>query len=149
VLGFLPLPSEVDLQPLLAEAVARGVEVAVPESSPDGSLRPCRLVSLRSEELETDAMGIRVPRTRIPVEIARIEVALVPGVAFDAAGRRLGRGGGFYDRFLPGLARPAATVGVCFGVQRVDRVPVEPGDVPVEWIAGIGDVVAAQPASPI
>lgn len=149
VLAFLPLPSEVDLRPLLAEGLASGVEVSVPESSPDGTFRPCRLRSLAAAELETDAMGIAVPKVREPVPLERIEVVLVPGVAFDAAGRRLGRGGGFYDRFLKRLPRPAATVGVCFRVQRVDQIPVGPDDMPVEWLAMSGDVVAAQPASPI
>ena len=149
VLAYLPLPTEVDLRPLLAEAIGRGVEVAVPESSPDRTFLPMRLTSLAPEALETDAMGISVPRSHVPVNTDRIEVVLVPGVAFDPAGRRLGRGGGFYDRFLAGLPRPAATVGVCFGVQRVERVPVDRGDMPVEWLAMPGDVVAAQPASPI
>jgi 5-formyltetrahydrofolate cyclo-ligase len=149
VLAFLPLPSEVDLRPLLAEVLRSGVEVSVPESSPDGTFRPCRLHSLESTDLETDALGIAVPKVRDPVPLERIEVVLVPGVAFDPAGRRLGRGGGFYDRFLAGLPRPAATVGVCFRVQRVERVPVDPGDMPVEWLVMPGEVVAAQPASRI
>lgn len=149
VLAFLPLPSEVDLRPLLAEALASGVEVSVPESSPDGTFRPCRLRSLAAADLETDAMGIAVPKVRDPVPPERIEVVLVPGVAFDSAGRRLGRGGGFYDRFLARLPHPTATVGVCFGVQRVEQVPVDPDDIPVEWLAMPGDVVAAQPAPPI
>jgi 5-formyltetrahydrofolate cyclo-ligase len=149
VLAFLPLPSEVDLRPLLAEAIRAEVLVAVPESLPDGSLRPCRLRSLEPSELETDAMGIAVPRVREPVPLEQLDVVLVPGVAFDPAGRRLGRGGGFYDRFLAGLPARAASVGVCFRAQRVEQVPVQAADRPVEWLAMPGDVVAAQPARPI
>lgn len=149
VLAFLPLPTEVDLRPLLAEALGRGVRVAVPESDMDGTFQPRELASVDPHDLETDAMGIPVPRRRVTVPVQEIEVVLVPGVAFDPAGRRLGRGGGFYDRFLSRLPRPASTVGVCFGVQRVASVPTGEGDVPVEWLAMPGDVVAAQPASPI
>ena len=149
VLAFLPLPSEVDLRPLLAEAIRAGMVVAVPESLPDGTLRPCRLRSLEPSELETDAKGIAVPRARDPVPVDQLDLVLVPGVAFDPAGRRLGRGGGFYDRFLPTLPARSASVGVCFGPQRVPDVPVEAGDHPVEWLAMPGDVVAAQPAPPI
>lgn len=149
VLAFLPLPTEVDLRPLLAEALGRGVRVAVPESDTDGTFLPRELASVDPRDLETDAMGIPVPRRRVTVPVQEIEVVLVPGVAFDPAGRRLGRGGGFYDRFLSRLPRPAVTVGVCFGVQRLASVPTGEGDVPVEWLAMPGDVVAAQPASPI
>lgn len=149
VLGYLPLASEVDLRPLLAEAIGRGVTVAVPVSDPDGSMRPCRLDSLEPADLETDGMGIAVPKRREPVAVASIEVVLVPGVAFDPQGRRLGRGGGFYDRFLPSLPREAATVAVCFGAQRVESVPAGPTDARVEWIANGTGVVAAQPVSPI
>lgn len=149
VLGYLPLASEVDLRPLLAEAIGRGVTVAVPVSDADGSMRPCRLASLDPADLETDAMGIAVPKRREPVAVESIEVALVPGLAFDPQGRRLGRGGGFYDRFLPTLPRKAATVAVCFGAQRVEAVPAGPSDARVEWLANASGVAAAQPVSPI
>lgn len=149
VLGYLPLATEVDLRPLLAEAIGRGVTVAVPVSDPGGSMAPCRLASLEPADLETDAMGIAVPKRREPVAIDSIEVVLVPGLAFDPQGRRLGRGGGFYDRFLPRLPRPAATVAVCFGAQRVEAVPSGPSDARVEWLANASGVAAAQPVSPI
>ena len=149
VLGYLPLASEVDLRPLLAEAIGRGVTVLVPVSDQDGSMRPCRLTSLDPSDLETDAMGIAVPKRRETVAVDAIEVTLVPGLAFDPQGRRLGRGGGFYDRFLPNLPRKAATVAVCFGVQRVEAVPAGPTDARVEWLANATGVAAAQPVSPI
>ena len=79
VLGYLPLASEVDLRPLLAEAIGRGVTVAVPVSDPDGSMRPCRLASLDPADLETDAMGIAVPKRREPIAVADLEIVLVPG----------------------------------------------------------------------
>ena len=149
VLGFLTLAAEVDLRPLLAEAIGRGVMVAVPVSDADGSMRPCRLASLEAADLETDAMGIAVPRRREPVATDSIDVVIVPGLAFDPQGRRLGRGGGFYDRFLPSVPRKAATVGVCFGLKRVEAVPAGPSDARVEWLAGSTGVAAAQPVSPI
>jgi 5-formyltetrahydrofolate cyclo-ligase len=149
VLGFLPLATEVDLRPLLAEAIQRGMRVSVPEITPDGTFRPCLLRSLDPSTLESDPMGIQVPRHREPVDATELDMVLVPGMAFDAAGHRLGRGGGFYDRFLPGLRREAFTVGVCFGLQRVPTVPTEAHDARVEWLALTSGVVAAQPVSPI
>jgi 5-formyltetrahydrofolate cyclo-ligase len=149
VLGFLPLASEVDVRPLLGEALQRGTRVCVPVVTGDGIFQPCLLTSLDPKDLETDAMGITVPRHRELVPAAQIDVALVPGVAFDPFGRRLGRGGGFYDRFLPSLRREAATLGVCFGCQRVPEVPTLSHDARVEWLASETGVAAAQPISPI
>jgi 5-formyltetrahydrofolate cyclo-ligase len=149
VLGFLPLASEVDLRPLLAEAMQRGIRVSVPVVTAEGIFQPCLLRSLDPRDLETDAMGIAVPRQREMVPAEQIDVALVPGVAFDALGRRLGRGGGFYDRFLPSLRREAVTLGVCFGCQRVPEVPALSHDARVEWLASGTGVAAAQPISPI
>lgn len=149
VLGFLPLATEVDLRPLLAEAIQRGIRVCVPEITAEGAFRPCLLRSLQATDLETDPMGVQVPRDREPVDPRELDVVLVPGMAFDPAGRRLGRGGGFYDRFLSTLRREASTVGVCFGPQRLPEIPSEAHDARVEWLATSSGVVAAQPVSPI
>ena len=149
VLGFLPLATEVDLRPLLADAIQRGIRVSVPEVTAEGVFRPCLLRSLDASDLETDPMGVQVPRHREAVDPRELEVVLVPGVSFDAAGQRLGRGGGFYDRFLSTLGPEAATVGVCFGLQRLPSIPVQPHDARVAWLASSSGVVAAQPVSPI
>jgi 5-formyltetrahydrofolate cyclo-ligase len=149
VMGFLPLASEVDVRPLLAEAMQRGVRVAVPLAGPHGLFEPCLLESLDPGDLELDAMGVQVPRRQVPVATEALQVVLVPAMAFDPQGRRLGRGGGYYDRFLPRLARSAASVGVCHGVQRVPMVPCAAHDHRVEWIATASDVVAAQPLEPM
>jgi len=149
VMGFLPLACEVDLRPLLAETIQRGARVAVPLAGPHGLFEPCLLESLDPADLEPYAMGVQVPRRQVPVPAQELQVVLVPAMAFDPQGRRLGRGGGYYDRFLPRLARSAATVGVCHGVQRVPMVPCAPHDHRVEWIATASDVVAAQPLEPM
>lgn len=57
------------------------------------------------------------------------DVVVVPGLAFTAAGERLGQGGGWYDRFLPGVRDDCITIGVCFTPQLVESLPVEPHDV--------------------
>jgi 5-formyltetrahydrofolate cyclo-ligase len=69
-----------------------------------------------------------------PVPRDAIDFVLVPGVAFDAAGRRLGYGGGYYDRLLPLLRPAAARVAGAFELQLVDRVPVSPYDLTVDAI---------------
>lgn len=74
---------------------------------------------------------------------AMVDVALIPGLAFDPLGRRLGRGGGHYDRLLPLLRPDCLRIGVCFELQRVAAVPEEPWDQRVDAVvteAGIWEV---------
>jgi len=93
---------------------------------------PFRLLAL--DELESGYKGIREPKAslrRLPERIIApemIELAVVPGLAFDVTGNRLGRGGGFYDRFLPKLSPSAIVVGLAFDCQVVQSIPVEPHD---------------------
>lgn len=77
--------------------------------------------------------GVRTP-TGDPIDPNTLDLVLVPGLAFDLAGRRLGRGGGFYDRFLAELPAATTLVGVCFEAQLVDRVPTDPHDARVRML---------------
>jgi 5-formyltetrahydrofolate cyclo-ligase len=69
-----------------------------------------------------------------PVDPGLVDVVVVPGVAFTADGRRLGQGGGWYDRLLAGLRADAVSIGVCFAVQVLDDLPVEPHDIGVDVV---------------
>jgi 5-formyltetrahydrofolate cyclo-ligase len=69
------------------------------------------------------------------------DVVIVPGLAFTTGGDRLGQGGGWYDRFLSGARADCTTIGVAFDVQVVERLPVEPHDVPLDHVvteSGVG-----------
>lgn len=70
-------------------------------------------------------------RARISCDPAEIDLLVVPGVAFAPIGSRLGRGRGYYDRYLAQPGFRAATVGVCYRHQLVDDLPAEPHDRPV------------------
>ena len=83
-------------------------------------------------EYERDAFGIGTPRERIPVDKHAISLALVPGLAFDRHGFRIGYGGGYYDRFLADSA--AVRVGLCYEFQITEEVPREPHDLAMDWI---------------
>ncbi len=86
-----------------------------------------------------------------PILVEDLDAVLVPGLAFDLNGRRLGRGGGHYDRFLVRLRPDCLRVGVCFEGQIVDTVPADPWDQPVDAVvteAGVREGGARGAARP-
>lgn len=88
-----------------------------------------------------DALDARGVETAVPeddVDSIWPDVVIVPGVAFTAAGDRLGQGGGWYDRFLPLLRPECVTIGVAFAEQVVDTLPVESHDVRVDHVVTDG-----------
>jgi 5-formyltetrahydrofolate cyclo-ligase len=85
-----------------------------------------------------------------PVDPSAVDVVIVPGLAFTPGGRRLGQGGGWYDRFLARIRGDCLTIGVGFDVQVVDALPIEPHDVTLDLVVTESGVVgrsAGQPAS--
>ena len=81
-----------------------------------------------SEGVERGAFGIMEPISKEPIEPSKIEVMVVPGVAFTLDGRRCGRGKGFYDKYLSRNGFRARTIGVCYPCQVFDSLPTEPHD---------------------
>ena len=143
VLLTLPFRSEWDTLPLVRAALAVGKTVAMPRV--DAQTRMLELHALCDADRDVVAgfQGIPEPLPECP-RVAReaIDFVLVPGVAFDRAGRRLGYGGGYYDRLLPLLSPRAARVAGAFLLQLVDRVPAAPHDVAVDAIVTESGVLA-------
>lgn len=83
-------------------------------------------------KLELGSFHIEEPSGNDTVDAADIEMVVVPAVAYDARGNRLGRGKGFYDRFL--ASTPAVKVGVGYDFQLLDEIPAEPHDVPMDIV---------------
>lgn len=129
VLVYLATLREVQTLALIESALSEGRRVAAP--GVDGRLRqlidPGAVRRSRRGVPEPDPDGCPV------LDVAGIDLALLPGLAFDPGGGRLGRGGGFYDRLLPQLGCPAC--GLCFREQIVARVPLDPWDRPVGHLA--------------
>ncbi|HEX5220761.1 MAG TPA: 5-formyltetrahydrofolate cyclo-ligase [Verrucomicrobiae bacterium] len=140
VLLFAPLLNEPDVWPLLNEAIAAGKTVALPAFVPGTSVYIARQIIEPLRDLVQGKFGIPEPAPTCPeVPLNRLDLALVPGIAFDVSGGRLGRGKGFYDRLLPAVN--GLKCGVAFDEQIVDAVPVGPMDVrlncivtPTRWI---------------
>jgi 5-formyltetrahydrofolate cyclo-ligase len=133
VLLFLSMKGEIDTGPLLDLAFRDGKKVFVPRVE-GKNLRFCRISSPEGPWVE-GPFGIREPPTSETEAPGFPALIIAPGLAFDREGRRLGRGGGYYDRFLAGLARGPgfagpqySVMGLCLDCQVVDRVPVDDHD---------------------
>ena len=133
VLLYVPFADELDVWELASEILAGGKILTLPQFRPERGDYIAAEVKSAEKGLKTGQFGIREPDASCPpIELKRLDLALVPGVAFDFAGRRLGRGKGFYDQLLK-LAR-GTTVGVAFDEQIVSEVPVGSNDVRVNCI---------------
>jgi len=137
---YAPMVNELDIWPLLVDSVAAGKTVALPRFDPATQRYvACQITDL-VKDLNEGQFGIREPGGHcIAVPPNRLDLILVPGVAFDPHGRRLGRGKGFYDQLLAFVR--GTTCGVAFDEQIVETIPVEPHDVqlnciltPTRWI---------------
>jgi 5-formyltetrahydrofolate cyclo-ligase len=133
VLCFAPLPEELDVWPLLASALAAGKQVALPRFvAASRSYEACWILNPETD-VRVGHFGIREPCSHCArISPGNLDLILVPGVAFDLQGRRLGRGKGYYDQLL-GVWR-GTTCGVAFDEQIVDEVPLEPHDVRMNCI---------------
>jgi 5-formyltetrahydrofolate cyclo-ligase len=128
VLGYLSLPGEVAVDGILAAAWKAGKRVAVPAVRDDGEYMPAWLTP--NESLTPKGFNVRQPVTPFWAKPDGYGLVVVPGVAFTAAGGRLGHGKGFYDRMLARLGkRIVCKVGVCFSFQLAPELPVTENDV--------------------
>ena len=132
VLCFAPLPDEPDISLIIGEALRANKIVALPRyDSAAGHYAAARIDTLA--QCLRGQFGALEPGPGCPlVPLNQLDLVLVPGVAFDLAGRRLGRGKGFYDRLLAEVR--GHKCGVAFDEQIVAELPEEPHDVRVDSI---------------
>ncbi len=139
-LFFAPMPGELDVWPLLVEALSRGMTVALPRFLADENVYVACQVKDVQQDVQPGYFGIREPVERCaPIASNRLDLILVPGVAFDLVGHRLGWGKGYYDQLLAMVH--GTTCGVAFDEQVVSEVPVELHDArlsclltPTRWV---------------
>ncbi len=135
ILVFLSLPTEVDTSPLVLRAWQDRKRVLAPKVSwNQRRMLPIEIRSL-TDDLTVSTMGIREPVTGIPFPISLIDLVIVPGLGFDEYGNRLGRGRGFYDRFLAHPDFKGVACALAFEEQMTSTVPVGPLDRHIDMIA--------------
>lgn len=126
IMCYSALDDEIDISEVVSFLWNRGIKTVFPLVYKNEM--HLRFVSDYMNDLQAGYQGIREPKqTTLPCDAKDVEVVLVPGVAFDMSGGRLGRGKGFYDRFL-GLATQAQTIGCAFDIQEVAIVPMQEHD---------------------
>lgn len=130
VMAYYSLPDEVCTHSLINDLVTQGKTVLLPKVMGDDTMELRRYTS--RDDMQEGAFHILEPVGEQFTDEVLIDVVLVPGVAFDAKGHRLGRGRGYYDRFL--RAYKVRTIGVCFDFQKVNEVPVDAFDVKVDEV---------------
>jgi 5-formyltetrahydrofolate cyclo-ligase len=132
-------PEEIATAPLLRQALGLGKQLVLPRVDRAEKRLRLHVVHDLAADLRQGMLGIPEPRRSCPeVEPDRIAWVLVPGLAFDDRCYRLGRGAGYYDRLLPTLRPDTPRWALILDEQWIDRVPVEPHDVPVDGLASPG-----------
>ena len=131
IYGYLPYNQEVRTVPMLEQAIRDGKRVAVPKCYGE----EMRFLYISDFEKEVAPGYANIPEPIADEPVAHDETALVlmPGLAFDPQGHRIGYGGGFYDRFLS--AEPGhPTLALCYGFQMVEHLETEEFDIPVDQV---------------
>jgi 5-formyltetrahydrofolate cyclo-ligase len=135
VMLFLSTQSEIDTASLALKCWQAGKTVVVPKVSWDQRrMLPVEINSLNTD-ITTTGPGVREPVSGKPIPIDFIDLVVVPGVGFTPTGHRIGRGMGFYDRFLAQPEFLGVSCGLAFEEQIVDELPVLDHDMPLSMLA--------------
>ena len=135
VLSYMSFGSEFDTAAFNADALSNGKQLCLPRVDRSARRLDLHIVGNLASDLESGVWGIREPREdRLRADVTAIEFILLPGVAFTSRCERLGYGGGFYDRLIPGFARRPALVAAAFGVQICETVPLDANDQRVDVV---------------
>jgi 5-formyltetrahydrofolate cyclo-ligase len=143
VCGYVSIRGELDTLPLWERAAAEGKSYALPVTvtgAAEGRMIFRRMEGFAPHRLISARFGVPEPAEDCPaLSLADFAgaVILIPGLAFDDGGYRIGYGGGYYDRFLASLAAariPVTTVGLAFSVCRPPLLPRHPHDIPVDYV---------------
>ena len=125
---YLASHDEINIDHYIWHMLHAGVEVVAPRWNGE-TYELAKLKGLDEKNLRRGPMGIRAPADADIVEPREVYAWIVPGLAFTRGGKRLGYGGGWYDRFLASAPKGAVKIGVAYSFQIVDDLPAEPHDI--------------------
>jgi len=130
VMFYIAFKGEVETKEMITEALKKGKIIAVPVCVKNrASLKPALLY--RQARLKKGPYGVSEPVKSNYCALKDLDLVITPGLAFDRSGRRLGRGKGYYDRFLKQIPKDTPSIGLAFKMQILPRVPTTPSDVSV------------------
>ncbi len=131
IMIYYSMPSEVDTRKLIKYLLDKKKKVWIPVIT-GKTIRPARLRD--SEKIKEGKFGIPVPAgSELEfIDPIKLDIIIVPGVSFTASGTRMGRGGGYYDRFLSRLKGRVKTIGICYCKQVAKSLPAGKNDIKVD-----------------
>ena len=130
---YLPMGSEIDIDEFIVRMLEEGFPLVAPRWN-GRAYDLARLKGLDDAFIRRGPMGVREPADADIVAPQDVRAWIVPGLAFSRTGRRLGRGGGWYDRMLAGAPKDAVKTAVAYSFQLFDDIPCEPHDIPVSTV---------------
>ncbi|OWZ84765.1 5-formyltetrahydrofolate cyclo-ligase [Natranaerobius trueperi] len=136
IMTYLPIKSEVDTYQLIEKAINNNINVYVPRTDPKNkTMKPIKITNLKTD-LQLGVYNIYEPKAELSETInsKSIDKIIVPGVAFDLLGYRIGYGGGYYDKFIDNLASYSECIAVAYEFQIKDKLPRDSWDKPVDAI---------------
>ena len=136
IFSFISFKDEVNTHEIIKKSISIGKRVGVPIPVPKTKeLKVSELIDF-DKELDLGFYNILTPKDKyiriVPPKL--VDLVLVPGVAFDKRGYRVGYGGGYYDRFFSNINENVIKIGLCYEMQIIPEVPKDPYDIPIDFI---------------
>lgn len=133
IFTYVALPHEVQTLGLIKQALRLGKKVFAPKIKGRNLNFEIREILDANKGLKKGRYGVLEPVSKKKIKAPKLDLIIVPGLAYDKKGNRLGRGGGYFDRFLEN-AKSIPKVGLAFKEQMVRKIPMEAHDVPVDHV---------------
>ncbi len=130
IMIYMPIGSEADTSAIMNQAISDGKRIALPVTSAEGDITP--VYATPETSFVRGNFSIPEPAEREVASVEDIDVVIIPGIAFDRSGGRVGYGKGCYDRFLP--RTNALKIGYCFEAFICDKIDTDPLDIPVDFL---------------
>lgn len=143
IFSFISFKDEIYTHDIIKDTISLGKRVGVPITIKKPRKLLVSEIKDFDNELEIGPYDILAPKKEFEriIDPKLVDLVLVPGLAFNRYGFRLGYGGGYYDRFFAEIKEDVPKIGLCFDMQIVDNVPIDSYDIPVDYIITEKDII--------